>query len=229
MANPDHENAPRFSVERRKSTITAFFGARGDAEAAAQRLQDAGVADVRLMPGYEADIENSESESDDRRGFWTRLEDWLFPDEDRAVYAEGLRRGGFLVSASVGDSTYATAHDILDAEGSIDTDERADLWRIDGWGAADAERTASRDDVIEAGAAAGAATGVGRSMRRDNPSSRRVRAYDLENNATTGEEDDVLPTGHQRSVSEDEKPVDPESQSQELDDLRQDQNFPRGR
>lgn len=36
----------------------------------------------------------------DVSGFWPMLEDFFLPDEDRAIYAEGLRRGGFLVSVS---------------------------------------------------------------------------------------------------------------------------------
>lgn len=69
------------------------------------------------------------------------LEDFFLPDEDRAIYAEGFRRGGLLVSVSnLNDTLYETAHDILEDEGSIDIDECADLWRSEGW---DAERSNS--------------------------------------------------------------------------------------
>jgi stress response protein YsnF len=55
--------------------------------------------------------------------------------EHSGRHAEGLRRGGFLVSVEVDDASYETAHDILDDEGSIDIDERADTWRKEGWNA----------------------------------------------------------------------------------------------
>lgn len=114
------------------STLSAFFDDRVAAEDAIRRLKDIGIddGDVRFMPGYEADREVYHG---DHRLFWEGLAGWLFPDEDRATYAEGLRRGGFLVSVQVNDQTYESAHDILDDDGSIDIDERADLWREEGW------------------------------------------------------------------------------------------------
>ncbi|XKM43602.1 YsnF/AvaK domain-containing protein (plasmid) [Rhizobium ruizarguesonis] len=123
-----------------KTPLSAFFDSRSDAESAVERLKDAGVANdaIRFLPGYEPNGDAGAVASDDRSGFWAKLEDWFFPDEDRATYAEGLRRGGFLVSVQVDDATYETAHDILDDEGSIDIDERADSWRREGW---DAQRS----------------------------------------------------------------------------------------
>ncbi|MDM9644802.1 YsnF/AvaK domain-containing protein [Rhizobium sp. S163] len=120
------------------NTLSAFFDSRSDAENAVQRLKDAGIQDnaIRFMPGYEAD--GGVAGSRERSGFWAGLADWFFPDEDRATYAEGLSRGGFLVSVQVDGTNYQTAHDILDDEGSIDIDERADTWRTEGW---DAQRS----------------------------------------------------------------------------------------
>ena len=117
------------------NTLSAFFDSRSDAENAGSRLKDAGIPEnaIRFMPGYEAD--DAVAGDSERSGFWSGLADWFFPDEDRATYAEGLSRGGFLVSVQVDGSNYETAHDILDDEGSIDIDERADTWRNEGWDA----------------------------------------------------------------------------------------------
>nr|WP_222857982.1 YsnF/AvaK domain-containing protein [Rhizobium cauense] len=38
-----------------------------------------------------------------------------------------------MVSVQVDDANYESAHDLLDDEGSIDIDERADQWRTEGW------------------------------------------------------------------------------------------------
>jgi hypothetical protein len=257
MTNLYNESAPAFSGGPAKSALTAFFDSRSDAEQAVDRLKEAGVTDVRLMPGYEADDEKAEVGSDDRAGFWARLEDWLFPDEDRAVYAEGLRRGGFLVSAAVDEATYETAHDILNEHGAIDMDERADEWRGEGWAGrlptealstrafgpavqkreydnkdGSAQAASLQEDAFAADAANRAVTGTGRYMRSDDPASSRVRASDLEQAFPIDDElrDDVLPTGHQRTVEDEADPAAKDArQSQDLPGMHQGQIFPRGR
>ena len=134
MSSIYHDTNPAFSGPTGGSSLTAFFDSRSEAESAVSRLEDAGVpvARIRLMPGYEADEKTAGAMSDDRGGFFDALADFFFPDEDRAVYAEGLRRGGFLVQVNdIDDALYETVHDILDDEGSIDMDERADLWSLE--------------------------------------------------------------------------------------------------
>ena len=217
-----------FAGRPSKRALTAFFDSRAEAEAVIERLNKAGVTDVRLMPGDEAGEDRSAG--DDRGGFWSKLDDWLVPDDDRTIYAEGLRRGGFLISASVDDIADNPAHDILDDEGAIDMDERADVWRTDGWVAGDQQAAGARDDVFQAEAAMGSATGVGRYTRSTEATSPRVRAYELNEELPADVVDDVLPTGHQRDVGEGDRHFDDGmTQSQELDDLRQKQSFPGGR
>jgi hypothetical protein len=135
------------------------------------------------------------------------------------------------VSASVDQSNYGTAHDILDDEGSIDMDERADLWREEGWTTGSNQQAiASKDDVFQADEAAGSATGVGRYTRSSQATSPRVRRYDLAENLPDDIVDDVVPTGHQRDVSEGDRPLDERaSQEQSIDDLRQSQMLPGSR
>jgi hypothetical protein len=135
VSNIYKDTNPAFPGRAGGGSLAAFFDSRSEAESAISRLEDAGVptARIRLMPGYEADGKNAGVKSDDRSGFFDALADFFFPDEDRAVYAEGLRRGGFLVQVSdIDDALYETVHDILDDEGSIDLDERADLWSSEG-------------------------------------------------------------------------------------------------
>lgn len=231
MTNVYNESAPVYAGDLAKSTLTAFFDSRSNAETAIEKLRSAGLADVRLMPGYEADGENAASEREGS-GFWAGLADWFFPDNDRDVYAEGLRRGGFLVSASVDNSNYDTAHDILDDEGSIDMDERADLWRAEGWSAGgyNQQAVASKEDVFQADATAGSATGIGRYSRSSKATSPRVRGYDLAEDVSSDVVDDVIPTGHQRDVSEGDRNANERmSQSQSIDDLRQSQSLPGSR
>src|SRR5688500_16252243 len=108
--------------------ITAFFDSRTDAEEAIARLEAEGIArgSARLVPGNERDTGSATtSVNDGTRGFWESLGDFFLPDEDRYTYAEGLNRGGFLVTVNVSDTEYERALDILDDEGTIDIDERA--------------------------------------------------------------------------------------------------------
>jgi len=72
-------------------------------------------------------------QNDEGMGFWDSLKDLFLPDEDRHTYAEGLRRGGYLVTVRATEANYARALDILDDEGTIDLDERAASWRSEGW------------------------------------------------------------------------------------------------
>lgn len=119
-------------------TVTAFFRDKSDAEAATRKLASSGIAenDIRLVAGREPDSVAA-TDVDDGKGFWESLGDFFFPADDREVYAEGLRRGGYLVTVSVNDAQHDTAVDILDDDGTIDVDEWSDSWRADGWTPAD--------------------------------------------------------------------------------------------
>ena len=61
--------------------------------------------------------------------------DLLIPEKDRYSYAEGLSRGGQLLTVSrVTNMEYETVLDILDDEGTVDLAEREESWRSEGWG-----------------------------------------------------------------------------------------------
>jgi uncharacterized protein (TIGR02271 family) len=113
--------------------ITAFFEDRSAAERAIGKLTSAGLPrdQIRLVPGYEST--GTDTEPREIKGFWESLADFFLPDEDRYTYAEGLRRGGYVVSVTVSAEKYDDALSILDDEGTIDMDERASEWRATGW------------------------------------------------------------------------------------------------
>jgi uncharacterized protein (TIGR02271 family) len=141
--------------------VTAFFDSRSDAEQAVERLTEAGVSrdNIRFMPGDERDPSDNDAGTTARtepRGFWDSLGDWFLPDEDRGTYAEGLSRGGYLISVEASDEQYERVLDILDDEGTIDIDERASSWREEGW--TGGTTAMGRDDVL-AGSTANLTTG----------------------------------------------------------------------
>jgi len=129
-------------TERR---VSAFFDTREAASEAVEQLVKAGFprASISLVEGNKAP---SALTADRESGFWESLKDFFFPEEDRYTYAEGLRRGGYLVTASTIDANYQRALDILDRQGAIDIDERAQSWRKQGWTGYAATNAAGKSD-----------------------------------------------------------------------------------
>jgi hypothetical protein len=70
------------------------------------------------------------------------------PEEDAHYYAEGVRRGGTLVIATVEDSWLETARSIMQRHNPVDLNERSGQWRQGGWGGFDSQAVAySADDL----------------------------------------------------------------------------------
>lgn len=140
-------------------TVTAMFDNRADADEAVNALIKAGFDrdHVRLVPGTERDVdvdpEVRRSQGSGDPGFWTSLRELFLPGDDSSLYAEGLRRGGYLVSVRTTSATHDRAVDILDDEGTIDLDERAQSWRTEGW--------TGYTDIGEARTGSGMASGSG--------------------------------------------------------------------
>jgi uncharacterized protein (TIGR02271 family) len=119
------------------TTLNAFFDSRTDAEEAIEQLRAVGVSDssVRLT-GSEATGASARQEP---KGFFEALSDLFMPDDDRHTYAEGLSRGGYLVTVTdVPPELRERALDVLDAEGTVNLDEREEAWRSEGWTGYDA-------------------------------------------------------------------------------------------
>jgi hypothetical protein len=55
------------------------------------------------------------------------------PQEDAHVYAEGVKRGGVLVTVRTSEGRMAEARETLRAAGAVDLDARRDEWRRTGW------------------------------------------------------------------------------------------------
>lgn len=113
-------------------TITAFFDREDEANSAVSRLFSAGIprANINIVAGRAQSVT---AQSKEDPGFWEALKDIFMPDEDRATYAEGLRRGGYVVTVRTDTAHYEKAIDILDDNGTVDLDQRSDAWRKEGW------------------------------------------------------------------------------------------------
>ena len=134
-------------------TLTAMYDTPGAAESARDQLVGIGVAREAISIHGTEGARPRPSPATERQGFWASLADLFMPDEDRHTYSEGLRRGGYLLSARVSDELEAAAADILEGSEPIDLDHRRANWRQEGWADYQAAAPASAAYGEEAGLA----------------------------------------------------------------------------
>ncbi|WP_374302932.1 DUF2382 domain-containing protein [Paracoccus sp. (in: a-proteobacteria)] len=139
------------------TSVSAMFDSQAEAQGAVDRLVAAGIPTARIRQVAGSSGTTTAVSTEDRdKGFWDSLSDFFFPDEDRYTYAEGLSRGGYLVTVTgLTGAEYDTALDILDDEGSVNLDERAESWRSEGWGGYEASSYASGATASTYGSRAG--------------------------------------------------------------------------
>jgi uncharacterized protein (TIGR02271 family) len=116
------------------ATLSALFENREYAEDAVDRLVAAGIphSSISLTAGAAGDTRTADP--DQHKGFFEALADFFMPEEDRYTYAEGLRRGGHLVTVrNLPPALYDEALDILDDDGAVDLDTQEQTWRQEGW------------------------------------------------------------------------------------------------
>jgi uncharacterized protein (TIGR02271 family) len=146
-------------------TVTAMYDTSSAAESARDRLVGIGVpsADITIR-GTGASTGTTTTAGDDTRSFWEELKSLFVPDEDRHTYAEGLRRGSYLLTAQVPAGLEDQVYDVLEDSGAVDLDTRTSEWQASGWrgyGTEDAGGTAySESGIAATGAGAGYASGT---------------------------------------------------------------------
>jgi uncharacterized protein (TIGR02271 family) len=113
-------------------TKTAMYDSPSAAEAARNELLARGFADSDISIRGTDTAPSSTTGSEDK-GFWASLADLFMPDDDRDTYAEGIRRGGYLLSVRVPEGMEDEAEDVLEAADPVDLDQRAESWRQEGW------------------------------------------------------------------------------------------------
>ena len=136
-------------------TITAIYDSEVDARHAREQLLDAGLDDdeVRVVSH---NLTSTPVESVDHdKGVWESIKEFFVGDDDRSKYSEGMRRGGYLLTALVDEEHSAEAISTLEKTNAIDLDERAEQWRSEGWSDSDTfisgERTTTTVTQTSAG------------------------------------------------------------------------------
>lgn len=127
-------------------TVTALFDSRADAQASADNLRQLGI-DADDIHIHDNSSQSTRSEHEGL-GLWATIKNAFLPDDDRQTYEEGIRRGGFLLTADVDEAQADQAIRVLDAANTVDMDERANRWRSEGWGATGAATTAATGNQV---------------------------------------------------------------------------------
>ena len=145
-------------------SVTAFFDTQDAADVARGDLIRAGVpeADLRIAGGATGMAEPAQPQ-----GFWESLKEFFIPDEDRHLYAEGLRRGGYALSVQTDSVAYPRVIEMLDRDGAVDMEERAAGWRGEGWSGFEGAGALGEREM--AYAPAGSGTGGFGASRADQP------------------------------------------------------------
>lgn len=144
-----YDNENTMTGGARKS-VSALFDDRAEAQRAVERLRTSGISEdhIRMVEGSAGGATTQRSPEEDK-SFWDSLSDFFFPEEDRYAYAEGLSRGGYLVTVSgISAAHYDAALDILDDEGTVDLNKREASWRAEGWGGHEANPYGSGDIAV---------------------------------------------------------------------------------
>ncbi|MGI4731809.1 MAG: hypothetical protein ACRYFW_08690 [Janthinobacterium lividum] len=132
-------------------TITALFDTRADADAGAARLRGAGVEPAHVqVHDQSSHATTGDHSTREDKGMWASIKNAFLPDADRHAYEEGVRRGGFLLTADVADDNTAEAVAALEDANAIDLDERADQWRSQGWASPVTTPETFDDDLTDA-------------------------------------------------------------------------------
>jgi uncharacterized protein (TIGR02271 family) len=76
------------------------------------------------------------------------LVDMGVPEEEAGYYAEGLRRGGVLVTVNADDTSVTRAQEIMNRFNPIDLENRSNAWREAGWTSYNAEAQPYTNDQI---------------------------------------------------------------------------------
>ena len=115
-------------------TFTVLYDLQADAEAMQAKLEALGIIDLdHDLHSRESEGFNWDSYSDDANpGLWGKG-GVKPPKEDRHLYEEALRRGGYLLTVNCDDAEASRVHQLLEASTAVDMVDRERELRASGF------------------------------------------------------------------------------------------------
>jgi uncharacterized protein (TIGR02271 family) len=113
--------------------VTALYDSNADAQQAKQRLLEIGVADEHVQILNESASGTPDAGSTvEHKGLWASIKEMFIPDDDRRTFEESIRRGGFLLVASVEADHADDAIEALEGTNAVDLERRQEQWKTEG-------------------------------------------------------------------------------------------------
>ncbi|HLL70059.1 MAG TPA: YsnF/AvaK domain-containing protein [Pyrinomonadaceae bacterium] len=98
------------------------------------------------------------------------------PEDDANYYAEGVRRGGTLISVEASDDKAESAVAIMKQHGAVEIDKRAAQWRDEGWSGFDSNATETAYNTFAGGGQQASAPASEVTAEHQRPSAPRAAA-----------------------------------------------------
>ncbi len=113
-------------------TITALYESKAAAEDGRQRLFNSGIS-ASSINIHDAASTGADGKKDE--GFFAGIANMFGSHEDSHTYAEGMKRGNFLLTASVDEASTDAAIQVLEGTKAVDVDEKRAEWaKEEGYG-----------------------------------------------------------------------------------------------
>ena len=134
-------------------TFTALYDKQADAEAMQAELERLGIIDLDhdLHSQDSAGFDRDAYSDDSNPAFWGKKGGVAPPKEDRHIYEEALRRGGYLLTVNCDDAEAPRVHQLLEGSNAVDMVDRERELRASGFAppvAVPVAATAAADEVI---------------------------------------------------------------------------------
>ena len=134
-------------------TIVGLFDEKTQAQQAIQDTLKMGIpkSETSILENPSLTGTATQSASGREPGLWESLKEAFgfgVPEEERAYYTEGIRRGGTLVSIRAEENQVDRVLDIMEQHGAVDIDQRSIQWRQSGWNAASEKAGTGAGNVV---------------------------------------------------------------------------------